>query len=213
MINISRCANLIDATGLTLDGSGLNYQNGFMTFSNSSTAGAVNYGAFSYAARLQDVPGYVEFTNMFEQFRLNKIVIRIIPMATSASGSAAPSPLVAQPTVLFHWALDPDDAVLPTASAAGIQVMRERQGYRVRNILQGGGRPITIVLRPHFAKSIYSSAVATGYQAAKGWLDNGAWHVPHYGVKCIAESVSGGAAGTQYFKVETKYFLSFKGLE
>lgn len=211
--NISRAVNLVPTTGFTTDGTWLQETSGYLTMTTSSSAGGLTFGSFAASFRLSDVPDYTEFTNLFDQFRLNKVVIRIIPMATSVSTGAAYASNVGQSCVLFHWALDQDDQTLPTNSESGVDTMRNRQGYRVRNIYSGGGRPITIVFRPHFARTLYNTSTTSAYQPARGWLDNNSSGTPHYGLKCITEAVSGGSVQVLFFKIEAKYFFSFKGIE
>ncbi|AUM61741.1 capsid [uncultured virus] len=200
------------ASGTFALGGALSASAGYMSHTTSAVLAAVNYGAIGASFRLSDLPNYTEFTNLYESYKINRITVRITPMATGAAAGAAFSSTVTQTAILFHWCLDYDDSSVPTASDAGVQALRQRSGYKFRNIYANDGKPIVISWVPRVAASYYNSAVSTAYgQKASPWLDEGSDSCPHYGLKMITETVSTGAAVLHFFKVDTKLSLSFKG--
>lgn len=212
MAKFSRYLNQV-TDGLGVDNNVLTVVNNFLVHKTSQYAGVVNYGAFQIISRLVGLPGYTDFTNLYEDYRFDRVVVKITPMCTAATTQAA-STGIGQASVLFHWVMDYDDMDLPANSAAGLDALRQKQGYRVRNILAGAGRPLVISFKPRTTAPVYISALSQGYQAkANQWLDTANPDIPHFGIKCVTEAVSAGAEQFFYFKVETKYYMSFKGVQ
>lgn len=214
MGNFSRFCNPVLLGGFLRAGA-TNYSNGYLTYTTAATPGAANFGSFAFGAQLADVPTYTDFTNLYDQYRLNKIVFKIIPLATSVSTAAAPSSAVAQSGVIFHWVTDPDDDVIPGTDSTALQSLREKAGYRCRNIFQAGGRPITITYRPAALTPVLQAggSTANALSLRNKWFDTISPNVVFFGVKCIMESVSSGAEQTFYFKTEAKYYISLKGVQ
>jgi len=202
--NLLRFNDPTATTGFVPTGA-LTLLGGYMSHTTSSTAGTVNYGALAAVFKFEDLPGYAEMADMYESYRINKITLTFTPMATGASTGAAPSSVNTQMSVLFHYCLDYDDATIPAASAAGIQALRQRKGYRMRNIYAGAGKALKISFTPHL--NINSQP------RKAGWLDEGAYGLPHYGVKLITEAISAGTGLDHFFKVEARYHLSLKGIQ
>lgn len=198
-----------DNTVLSLTGA-----SGYLQYVGSALAGAVTYGSMHYTASLGTLGGWTEFQNLYEKYRIDKIQFRIIPLATSATTGGAANAATTQAAVLFHYCVDPDDAVLPTPNETGLMELREKQGYRTRNIYASSGRPIVITYRPRITAPVYQTGLVAAYQdKGRQWLDTDYQDIPHYGIKFICESVSAGASQTFFFKVEAKYFMSFRGVQ
>jgi len=178
---------------------------GYLTHPTSSTVGVVNFGSFGASFAIQDLPHFTEYQTMFEQYRINKIVLKITPVATGAQAGAALTGATTQTCVIFHTCLDYDDSTAPAASEAGVDLMRQRTGYRQRNIYNGNGRPIVITLYPR----VYHD----GEPRKAGWIDEGQAAIPHFGIKCVTEAISTGVAMDHYFKLECKFHLSLKGFQ
>ena len=199
---------------MTVDGTvlGFSAQNIFVT--TSAGAGGVAYGSFQFYGRLSELPGYTDATNFYEAYRINKISLKITPFCTASSTAAAASSAAGQPGVIFHYALDPDDSSRPANSEADLEVLRQKQGYRSRNIYAGQGRPITITFKPKVVdKSTDNLSTAMNVSRPASWIDCSYPDVAHLGVKGIIESISGGAVQLLYYKVEAKYFVSLKGVQ
>lgn len=85
--------------------------------------------------------------------------------------------------------------------------------YKVRKLV--GQRPITVVVKPRTALSVYKGAF-TGYGMApkNQWIDCANTDVQHYGLIGIFEGVSPSGSTTykSYFRVECTYYLKFKGI-
>lgn len=205
VVNLYRTSNTIDSTTFTLSGALTEGAAGYLDHTTSGTIGVVNFGSFGASFIASDIPNFSEYQSMFEEYRINKITLKMTPMATGAQAGAALTGATTQTAVMFHWCLDYDDAAAPTASEAGLDALRQRTGYRMRNCYEGNGRPIVISFTP----KVYHD----GEPRKAGWIDEGQAAIPHFGVKCITESISTGVAMSHFFKLETTFHVSVKGMQ
>ena len=75
---------------------------------SSTTTGVL--GGYSFS--LDQLPNYTEFTNLFDQYRINKIVVKFIPNHNSSDVSAS-----TQVISNFNSVIDPTDATAPATGA------------------------------------------------------------------------------------------------
>lgn len=180
--------------------------------------GDFTYGTFSYQFLLEEMHNYTEFTNLFDQYRLNWFKITMTPMATGALTSDAVNGATARIGYVnagFHWVTDYDDTTEPAASSDGIDVLMQYPNYRTKRLV--GGKPIVItVKKPAILKDVYAG-VTTAYEVdrKKIWLDIAYTDAVHYGIKGIVE-VGPCGGGTEEimipFRVSVKTSLSFKNV-
>lgn len=214
IVGISRVSNPVYSSGFQVDATTCVKQNSYLTVSTNATTGVEAYGSMSYHFRLEDLPNYTEFQGLYEQYLVKKIQFRIVPFCTSASTAGGVSPFAGQPGVMFHYALDRDDSSIPTASEGGLDALRQRQGYKMRNIYAGSGKPIKISFTPSLASAVYQPGATTAYgPKSSQWVDCTYPKVEFYGLKIIVETVSAGAAQVLFFKFEVKASVAFKGVQ
>jgi len=204
ILNASRYADMTVAGGFSRAGS-ITVGNGYMVMTSSATLGAITYGSVGVSFKVDDMPNIAEYGALYEQYRINKVVMKIIPMATSVAAGAALTGSTTQTGIIFHYCLDHDDATVPPATEAGVNALRQRTGYRTRNIYQGNGKPLTFSFKPY--------VMHDNEPRKAGWINEGDLTIPHYGVKFIAETVSAGTQMDHFFKVETKFYVSLKGMQ
>lgn len=168
------------------------------------TNGIANtYRAWSFS--LDQLPSYTEFTNLFDSYKIDKIVMRFIAVHTqqvSAEVSNAAVPAVTQPRV--YTVIDYDDDSTPTA----ITELTQYSNCRIRQ----AGRSFKIILRPKVAVQVYRSAVTTAYAAPDKTtkLDCAYADVPHFGVKfAMTSNATNGYFG---YDVNIDYYCSFYGI-
>lgn len=141
-------------------------------------AGADVLGAYTF--RLDQLPNYTEFTNLFDAYRMNKIVIKFVPTANSSSvGSSLTDPLTQ-----FHTVLDFDDATAP----ASLNAMYEYGNWRMSR----GSVIHTRVFTPAVSLALLDGAgTTTGAQKYKQWISTTQPDVLHYGLKyCAAGQIN-----------------------
>lgn len=188
--------------------------NKYISFDNgSAVAGNVVYGAGSLAFSLNSIPNYNEFTSLFDNYQIRKVIVKIIPYPCSAesyqSGSSYPNwaPLI-------HYAIDHDDHTMPTPDEAGIQELQQYQSYKYARLV--AGRPITIVIKPRTEGVVQNSSIATvaGTSLSRNtWIDCAQVDIPYFGLKFLCEGVSPAANYyTLPMRCEAIYYFKFKGV-
>jgi len=117
---------------------------------------------------LQDFPNFTEFTNLFDEYRINKVVIKVIPHSNTAEYNIAPS------REISRWQSCQDDT---DASAITEAAMMNYASFKDQYL----SKPVSRTFRPAVSIQTYVSLTATGYSAKKGlWLQTTSADVPHY---------------------------------
>lgn len=125
----------------------------------------------SFSFTLGALPNVSEFTNLFDQYMITKVVtkmwLKIDPSAQAAASAAFPKLYVAR---------DFDTSTAP-ASLNDL-----RQYARCKVIGFNPNRPITLVSKPNTLALSYTSAIANNYTPKwNTWLDVGDPNTIHYG--------------------------------
>jgi hypothetical protein len=167
----------------------------------------VYYYAFSFGFCLADLPAITDFTALFERYRFDKVLVRLIPInnmsttpATGGNGGLGG---------LLHTAIDFNDFGAVSASESGINTLRQRPSYQMQSILTT--EPLTWEVTPRVAMPAYASGAFSSYvNAPAPWLDILSTGVEHYGMKWVFEAVDPTAAVSYFnFKMELEYRMSF----
>jgi hypothetical protein len=208
----NRTMNLSNAVGTAVDAVVLTKSGANLIVYSSAGALTLQYGVLTSYFQLSDLSSYQDFTGLFDQYRVDKITVRIFPYCTGATTGAAYSSGSGQTGVLLHDVVDYDDVIAPTGSDAGVQALREYQNYRCSNLLLGG-QPITRTFVPRIAVGAYSSGVFTGYKNDPfDWSDCASPNIQGFGYKAIMEVCSSGVALGLMVKAEAELSLSFRNV-
>lgn len=155
-----------------------------------TTGGADIFIGLNFA--LSYLPNATDFTNLFDQYRINKVVVKYIPNRTEASAGTA-SELEGQ----FTSVLDFNDAT-PVAS---MNELYEYENFR----LTRGTRIHTRVFTPASIDAIQGApGIQTGNPTWKQWISTQYPDVPHFGMKVGIEANPLGAIA--YVPYVTLYF-------
>ncbi|QGF19385.1 capsid protein [Antarctic virus COCH21_111] len=213
VMTMKRVLNATNASGFIVDGTVATKNTGCIAYVLSTSGTPITYGTLTMVARLSDLPSYTEFTNLFDQYRINSVTIKMYSFSTASSTGAAVNPTLSQTSALVHSIIDYDDTIAPTGSDSGINDFRQFPSYRCRQMVNGTGKPLTYRFKPHLAASVYGTGAFTSYKNEKfGWIDSNSPGVDGYGFKAVVELPSLGAsyAYTFFTKVEVSYNLSFR---
>lgn len=146
--------------------------------------------SFAYQFDLGCLPDYTDFTNLFDQYKICGVRLKWNMFNTNSTTTSASNQNIAG---IIHSIVDYDDASVMTASAVGIQAMREFESYRSQNLFDARkGSAFKRYVKPHIALAAYGGTVFTSY-ANKGptWLDTATGSdIKHYGVKVIVELIA-----------------------
>lgn len=127
-------------------------------------------GAISVA--LNQFPDFVEFTSLFDEYRIEFLEFLLVPVTGTNQGSP------------IYTVLDYDDSTPLTGVAQTLE-------YQTLMITQPGQFHKRSLI-PRVDVAIYNGIASTGYGTrAHQWIDAGSPAIPHYGLKYAAPFVSG----------------------
>lgn len=142
---------------------------------------------------LGQVPNVSEFTNLFDCYRINGVKVKLMPRANSSEIGTN------QGMIKLFSAIDYDDATVPTA----ITELMQYENLKTT----ASNRDHSRYFKPKIAKTVFQTALASGYSQGTGWLDCDNTSVPHYGLKLALQQLP---AGAQSFDCQITYYLAFK---
>lgn len=162
------------------------------------------YFAFSQIFTVGSMPNISEFENLFDRYRINKVVITFKLSSNPDNGDVANA---FYPSIWYFT--DYDDMATITLPA-----IREVQGVK-RRVLQPN-KEVKIVCRPKPLAAVYNDTLTTAYSVPRGrapWIDLANINVPHYGLKAVFDMEGITTTGTlPLIKMNVRMFASFKGV-
>lgn len=171
----------------------------------------LNYGT-DYAGvfnfRLDQLPNYSDFQNLYDQYMIKKIVFKIIPKYSESAlvtGGATTGINPNNQMQQIHSCIDYDDNTLPTS----VDQLCQYQTHKMTR----GNLVHTRVFVPKCEINVTSSAGVASANAPKAyqWLDCDAPTIPHNGIKVFIPAP--GMANTRIqYDILTTYYISCKGV-
>lgn len=151
------------------------------------------------AFRLNELPGVTDFTNLFDQYCITKIVLKFFPCGTEVSASEITSYTAPRITI----AQDFDDITTPLTESE----LLEMKGHRTYQFT----KPITHVIKPAINAEVYRSGITSSYSPKwNQWIDCATVDVPHYGIKTWCQQDSG--AATFRYRIFMTFYFKMKGV-
>lgn len=147
---------------------------------------------------LADLPGFTDFTNLYDMYKITKVIFKLIPKFTNvalAAGSPNNSNLQQ-----IHSVIDYDDATAPST----IGQLCQYQSHRMTRGTQIHSR--TFVPKVQTTVSALSAA-----PKANQWIDCDQTTINHRGVKFIIPA-AGTAGTTVYYDAEITMYLAMKNV-
>lgn len=152
---------------------------------------------------------YSEFSNLFDQYKLTKVVVtlRLVnnPDASAAINLTSATNANWYPNI---WSIvDYDDS-----ADENIDQLKERIGVRNQVLLPN--KYLRFVVRPKLLVQTYRTVSSTGYAPKSMFVDMAGTNIPHYGLKTVVDLGTGAAMGTYPFLIqqERKYFFTCKNV-
>lgn len=170
------------------------------------TAASDAWTSTQYTFRLADLPSFTDFTNLFDQYRLDGVRVTFMPryQDPSIGGPNAYSPATATPNIWLQADEDSDSNLTSQLSA-----MQSERARMIKNPF----KPFSVYCRPRFSKEVRVTAGIAGAAPGTGWCDTLNSGVIHYGVT-IGGSSPGYTAGATFnpmvYDVYAKMYLRFK---
>lgn len=156
----------------------------------------------TYRFQLSACLNYVAYQTMWEQYRINKVVITWKPIRVQSVVGQVEDVTPASTTNIPSYvvAIDNDDVATEDYTDT-----KTRYGSRERLVTTPG----KVVMKPACLSEIYLAGAATAYSPQYGkWLDCRYATVPHYGVRLAMEPAE--PAGNYALECKTKIYVSFK---
>lgn len=131
-------------------------------------------------------PNYAELANLFDQYRINQVTVRIDWDYNSypPSSGTAIAPLI-------HYVADYDDS-----GSSPVAALLQYPGVKTHSFLENGYKPLIVSLKPKPLRDIASTGVLTAYgpMTTAPWIRTTELSTPHYGLKLCASQF--GLGGT-----------------
>jgi hypothetical protein len=137
--------------------------------------GATDYRLGGVSIYSTALPDLTDFSNLFDQWRLRKVIIRCDFAAGYSDSASTP---VIMPAIYFVSDYDdPQDLSLTN--------MLQYPQVQVHNFYKGGYEPFQVSLSPKPLRDIAGSGISTGYgpMATAPWIRTADMTLPHYGLK------------------------------
>lgn len=187
-----------------------NFKRSVLLASGISTGTGLGGGTLlgSIQPTLSQLYNVSEFGALYDQYRINFVVVKIIWRSTSVSMMETQD----RPTYIGApyciWTLDRDDTNTPTSVNQIREYAQSKQHY-----FSDAKRVLYIKWKPNTLTDNYQSPVATSYTPKwKQWIDiadGGA--TAYYGVKYALISPNGGNPNAAaYFDIEATYYFQMR---
>lgn len=137
--------------------------------------GATDYRLGGVSIYSTSLPDLTDFTNLFDQWRLKKVIVRCDFAAGYSDSASTP---VIMPAIYFVSDYDdPQDLSLNN--------MLQYPQVQVHNFYEGGYKPFQVSLSPKPLRDIAGSGISTGYgpMPTAPWIRTSDTSLPHYGLK------------------------------
>jgi len=150
---------------------------------------------------LTDLDQAIGLTGLFDQYRFDRIEMKIVP-ATRATNITSASLNEVLPVLTM--ALDFDNNAQPASWSAVRQIDNAQA-------LDYGSGGFFIEIEPAFTPPVFAGGAFSAYKVEKAtWIDSANTGAIHYGLKGVASALTLASTLNCYWTVQTKYFVSFR---
>lgn len=179
-------------------------------YPDTSIAGGYQ-GTLGMAISLSDLPGSSEFTTLFKQFRITKVVTTFQPryvnnvLFTTSGTTNGPD----NHMLTLGWFQDKLSVNIPGGGTSE-DAFLEVQGYRQTLF----NKPVVVTHYPKPAIMTYLTPTSTGYSEIKGgWVSTAYPGTPHYGLVVRLAAQNAAAAFTENMcNIYHRVYLEFRGV-
>jgi hypothetical protein len=152
----------------------------------------------TYAFTLGDLDSPSEFTGLFDQYRIECVAFRLIPMQNAIGLTTNSTTTCVTPYVIVDY--DDTTAITSAAQARSFESC----------IIVPPGVECVRQFQPRVALAGYTGSF-TGYaNVAPPWIDAGSNSVQHYGIKLFIPGATAAQTQLQSWTVEREYWVSFR---
>lgn len=173
---------------------------------DAGLAAFVNTKGQGRSFKLDDLPNYTEFTNLFDAYRIKGVKLEFVPIYNSHEINEGPASSVDDRVgmPIMTYVYDQDDATSPAAEDTLLQ-------YATNKRISLSSRRTIYISSPRTAGLVFKDGInPVGYQETKAnqWIDCANADVPHYGLKYFIPEEN--LSKILYIRVYATYFVQFK---
>jgi len=160
---------------------------------------------FAVAFCLADLAQAASWTAIFDQYRIDRVLVRFKSRnnAVSVFNIASPNGSVPSGFVV----IDRDDSAAPASLAA-------LQEYDTAEYFQGEN-DVLVEIGPSITPAIYASGAFSAYAVEQGehlWVDVANTSVPYYGIKGGLSGLTNTTTSSWVWDITAEYIVSFKNV-
>jgi len=193
-----------------ISGANMDENNEYITQSLSTETHTV------FTFRLADLDQRSTFQQLFKEYRIDKIQLRLFPTITNASQvhTASGSSTTYPKYGMTYIAVDQSDRDVLNVSASALR----QYDNCIQRATVGTAKPIIVTFKPKAITSLDisgSNVVMAGLKTSPWISTTGSEGVYHLGVKMCIEAVEGEGTttGVQSYRVDATYYMSFRNLK
>jgi hypothetical protein len=146
----------------------------------SGTESSVNH-----VFALQDIVNASEFGNLFDQYKINKVIVTYQllnnPSAANALNTLGNNPSGTNWYPIVWSIEDYDDS-----ATNNVEEMKQRIGVK-RQVMRPD-KIIKFTVRPKVQVQVYKTALSTGYAPKSMYVDMSTQDIQHYGLKTVIDT-------------------------
>lgn len=162
-------------------------------FYSGIAAMANGYAAKDFTFSFDQIPAYTEFTNMFERYRIDKIIVEIACPNTVTSGLTDLGAAQQDVAQMFLVSLPSDDTQRVNVSK-NLSAVQEMSKPKHRALVNPYSKPIRIECKPNILIQTYETGALTGYTPRYSpWLFTEEYTHIHYGLSLGLYRADGGS--------------------
>jgi len=161
--------------------------------------------AFQVAFELQDLAQQATWTAAFDQYQIEKVLLRFKSRNNAVSLFNLASPNAAMPT--GYMVIDRDDATVLASVAAA-------EEYDTVETFEGN-QDVVCTIKPSVTPSIFASGAFSAYTVEESdavWIDVANNNVPHYGIKGVISGLTLSTTSSWVWDVSAEYIVAFKNV-
>jgi hypothetical protein len=152
----------------------------------------------TYTFSLGDLDESTEFTGLFDQYRIDCVCFKLLPMQNAIGLTTNSTTTCVTPYVVVDY--DDASAITSAAQARSFESC----------IIVPPGKECTRQFRPRIAIAAYSGTFTSFANMADQWIDSNSNSVAHYGIKVFLPGATAAQTLLQSWTVEREYWLSFR---
>lgn len=175
---------------------------------NSATSSGVNISG-AYVLSLDSLPNYTEFTNLYDQYKINGIKISFVPSTNSYITSGVSGVTAPNGFSRFSSALDFDDSTTPATENVLLQYgsLRTTPGWKTHS------RYFKPKIREAAVVDTTTGALTAATVRSNVWLDCDRPDVEHYGLKVFCPMpVNTTVSASITYSVYVTMYMAFKNV-